>query len=160
MRSNLSKHSSWQRPRGGKYSRPAAMQPFRPSWLVVLLAGCQLAISAAGEGLHFLPGMGHFEQTPGGYCLWNGAPRHDWTPCAPVLPGDPQLSSEHGLPGEIAGPSDCPICRVISLSFSRGPALGWLSGAILCGQVSIPPPQIVLSCRATLYGARAPPVLG
>lgn len=136
------------------------MQLFRPTWLIVFLAGCQLAISAAGDGLHFLPGMGHFEVLPCGCCMWNGAPRDDWSPRAPVLPDEQGFSSERGLPGEIAGPDDCPICRLVSMSRDRGAPVGWLAGSILCGEVSILPPQIVLSPRATLCSARAPPVLG
>lgn len=133
-----------------------AMTRGRYRLLVVVLAAFHLGTYTAGEALHLLPGMGHFEEMPSGICVWNGAPRQDRALCCPVEPSDGWRSQED-QPGEVLGLDECPICHLTSLTFNR--VLTTCSVIILptCGQFYLTAAPSAPSFNVAAYGARAPP---
>lgn len=124
--------------------------------LVLFVAGLHLAVSVGGEALHYIPGMGHFEEMSCGVCVWKGAPRHDPAPWHPLAP-DGELGQPERSPGEVLGADECPICHLISQAGDRARAVCWLPALEFLGSSHVLAPPAVAAACVSPYGARAPP---
>lgn len=133
--------------------------PNRFRYLAVFIACLHLVQATAGEALHLLPGMGHFEEMPCGNCLWNGGA--DYRAQVP-LPRDPagEFRALGSVPGEVLGADECPICLLVTLSGKResAPSLP-ADGTLFAATCTSTPPVAALDVVA-LYAARAPPAEG
>ena len=136
------------------------MKRVRHPWLAIALASLHLLLTTVGEALHFLPGMGHYEQMPCGVCLWLGA-GHDDMPSCEDLPVDSEhaaIARGHGQDtDEILGEDECPICHLVSMAYARNAAVCWLSPLTLCGEAHAVLPPVVALSTVTHCDARAPP---
>jgi hypothetical protein len=126
------------------------------SLVVLLVAGLHLAVTVGGEALHYVPGMGHCEEMPGGVCVWHGgAPDHD-TPFRPVHP-DGDVTEPPEQPGANLDPDECPICHLASQAGGRAGPICWLPTLHFLGQFRFSEPPSVAFAPVTQNGARAPP---
>lgn len=132
------------------------MKSSRHFALVTLLAALHITLSVGGESLHFLPGMGHFEELPGGACVWKGLPRNVSYPGHLANPGG-DLGDPQGEPGDVLGEGECLICHFVAQLANRERASSWLPAFDLRGHVHFCAPPAVAAACVSPYGARAPP---
>lgn len=121
-----------------------------------VLATLHLAFYTAGEALHWLPGMGHFEEMSCGVCVWNGAPRQHDASDQPVEP-EGSWKSQQEDPGQVLTLDDCPICQLTSVVFNQATTVCSVITLPTCGQVYLIAVPSAPSINVVAYGARAPP---
>jgi hypothetical protein len=91
------------------------MMPFRSRWLAIVLGAVHVTLTTVGEALHLLPGLGHFEGSPCGACLWAGAARHDHLSADAHAPGVAWAASDDES-SNVFDDEECPICHLVSLA--------------------------------------------
>jgi hypothetical protein len=132
------------------------MRRLRSRWIPIVLVCVHVALTTAGEALHLLPGLGHFESICGGVCMWVGAAEDCHPPAESNLPGG-AWSRLGDRPGEVRDGADCPICHLVSLAYNRTAAQAWTAPAPFCGHLPSAPRPRIAFCGLTLHAARAPP---
>jgi hypothetical protein len=117
------------------------------------LAAIFLAISAAGEGLHYLPGCGHAVELPGGYLfLGLSIQRSPNVGQRPTGVGQPR-----GAPIPLRDAGTCAICEFFAHSPSPTANVTAVPALDLLGHLALPVRVDVDLVRLLPAQARGPP---
>jgi len=120
------------------------------AWLLVILV---TLVAGLREGLHALPGMGHAVRVGEQVIVLGDT--GGGSPGTPVFAaGGTTVSGSDPL--RILNPSDCPLCRLLALTFVAGPAGTTVLAEIEVRQ-SASAPVAHGALMLGVYQARAPP---
>ena len=119
-------------------------------WLLI----AQLAlISGLGEGLHLLPGCGHYAKSPAG-CLWLGGPRSSTTGSdGPVRACRSQ--PPHAPPSLLL--NECPICSLLAETQRPSQGIAFLAAPETVAITPLAQAPLSSLDASRAFRARAPP---
>jgi hypothetical protein len=117
------------------------------------LAAIFLAISAAGESLHYLPGCGHAVELPGGY-LFLGLSIPGFPSVGPRPTG---ISQPRGVPIPLRDAGTCAICEFFAHSSSPTATANAMPALDLLGHLAAAVRVDVDLVRLLPAQARGPP---
>lgn len=135
------------------------MRPLAPRLVAAFLAATVAVVSGVGEGLHFLPGLGHAVRLPSGHLLCLGV---EWPGSAAAQTDSRGLRQERfGLPRTglppILAEDECAVCCVCANASQQARIVRLIWGNLLfcCLQAVDVLPRICQVVPA--YRPRAPP---
>ena len=114
------------------------------AWILLALFG---GIASIGQGLHFLPGLGHFPATS--HSVRHGCQGHDCSKRAWAPPG-------HNGPSFV-GVHDCPICKYFALVKRVPMAARVLRDHTVLSEPPVLSLRLVSRQAARVYDSRGPP---